>query len=51
MATPHVAGLAALRAEETGLRGRELWQTLTRAARRLTAPSTDVGSGLPLAPG
>ena len=51
MATPHVAGLAALWAEETGLRGRELWQTLTRAARRLTAPSTDVGSGLPLAPG
>ncbi|WP_448608953.1 S8 family serine peptidase [Geodermatophilus sp. URMC 60] len=50
MATPHVAGLAALWAEETGLRGRELWQTLTRAARRLTAPSVDVGSGLPLAP-
>lgn len=50
MATPHVAGLAALWAEETGLRGRELWQTLTRAARRLTAPSADVGSGLPLAP-
>jgi subtilisin family serine protease len=50
MATSHVAGLAALWAEETGLRGRELWQTLTRAARRLTAPSADVGSGLPLAP-
>jgi subtilisin family serine protease len=50
MATPHVAGLAALWAEETGLRGRELWQTLTGAARRLTAPSVDVGSGLPLAP-
>ena len=50
MATPHVAGLAALWAEETGLRGRELWQTLTRASRRLTAPSVDVGSGTPLAP-
>ena len=50
MATPHVAGLAALWAEETGLRGRELWQTLSRASRRLTAPSADVGSGIPLAP-
>ena len=50
MATPHVAGLAALWAEETGLRGRELWQTLTRASRRLAAPSADVGSGIPLAP-
>ncbi|MGY1680971.1 hypothetical protein [Geodermatophilus sp. SYSU D01176] len=42
--------MAALWAEETGLRGRELWQTLTRASRRLTAPSADVGSGIPLAP-
>ena len=50
MATPHVAGLAALWAEETGLRGRDLWWALDRAARRLDLPSADVGSGLPLAP-
>ena len=50
MATPHVAGLAALWAEETGLRGRDLWWTLDRASRRLPLPSADVGSGLPLAP-
>ncbi len=36
--------------DETGLRGRGLWQTLSRASRRLTAPSADVGSGIPLAP-
>ncbi len=50
MATPHVAGLAALWAEATGRRGYELWATLTQAARRLTEPSADVGSGLALAP-
>jgi subtilisin family serine protease len=50
MATPHVAGLAALWAEATGRRGVELWATLTQAARRLTEPSVDVGSGLVLAP-
>ncbi len=50
MATPHVAGLAALWAEETGLRGRDLWWALDRASRRLPIASVDVGSGLPLAP-
>jgi subtilisin family serine protease len=50
MATPHVAGLAALWAEATGRRGFELWATLTQASRRLTEPSVDVGSGLALAP-
>src|SRR3712207_5152903 len=50
MATPHVAGLAALWAEETGLRGRDLWWALDRASRRLPVASVDVGSGLPLAP-
>ena len=50
MATPHVAGLAALWAEATGRRGYELWATLTQAARRLPQPSVDVGSGLLLAP-
>ena len=50
MATPHVAGLAALWAEATGRRGYELWATLAQAARRLTEPSVDVGSGLVPAP-
>ncbi|MEX5718494.1 S8 family serine peptidase [Geodermatophilus maliterrae] len=50
MATPHVAGLAALWAEATGRRGYELWATLTQASRRLLEPSVDVGSGLVLAP-
>ena len=50
MATPHVAGLAALWAEATGRRGLELWATLTRASRRLGEPSVDVGGGLALAP-
>ncbi|HEY5784969.1 MAG TPA: S8 family serine peptidase [Microlunatus sp.] len=50
MATPHVAGLAALWAQQTGLRGRELWATLTQEDTRLLAPSADVGGGLPLAP-
>ncbi|MGY1649640.1 S8 family serine peptidase [Geodermatophilus sp. SYSU D01119] len=50
MATPHVAGLAALWAEATGRRGYELWATLTQAASRLEEPSVDVGSGLVLAP-
>ena len=50
MATPHVAGIAALWAEQTGLRGRDLWCLLTQEGRRLPAPSIDVGSGLPYAP-
>lgn len=50
MATPHVSGLAALWAEATGYRGRELWSILTQESRRLLAPSLDVGSGMVLAP-
>lgn len=50
MATPHVAGLAALWAEATGLRGNELWSALVQESRRLLAPSVDVGSGMTLAP-
>ncbi len=46
MATPHVAGIAALYAESTGKRGAELWQLLTSRARALTLPSARVGSGL-----
>jgi subtilisin family serine protease len=50
MATPHVAGIAALHAEAGGVRGHELWNRLIRNARRLPLPSTDVGAGLVQAP-
>lgn len=46
MATPHVAGIAALYAEATGARGQELWSQLTRNAMRLSSRSRDIGSGL-----
>ncbi|MEH3154655.1 MAG: S8 family serine peptidase [Gordonia paraffinivorans] len=50
MATPHVAGIAALWAQTTGRRGRDLWTTLTQQARRLDIPASDVGAGLVQAP-
>ena len=50
MATPHVAGIAALWAEATGRRGLELWATLCQESERLLMPSVDVGSGLCIAP-
>lgn len=50
MATPHVAGVAALVAEKHGARGWELWARLMQSARRLGLPSTDVGAGLVQAP-
>ncbi|OQO94874.1 protease [Saccharomonospora piscinae] len=50
MATPHVAGVAALVAERHGARAWELWARLGQTARRLPLPSTDVGSGLVQAP-
>ncbi|MFD0202598.1 MULTISPECIES: S8 family serine peptidase [Saccharothrix] len=50
MATPHVAGVAALLAEEHNARGWELWARLAQTARRLGLPSTDVGAGLVQAP-
>jgi len=50
MAAPHAAGVAALWAEATGYRGRELWSVLVQEADRLLAPSADVGSGLVIAP-
>ena len=46
MATPHVAGIAALFAQATGAKGSELWTELVQAAQRLPLPSRDVGSGL-----
>lgn len=50
MATPHVAGVAALWAEATGFRARELWAVLVEHSSRLLAPSVDVGSGLAICP-
>src|SRR5215211_484945 len=51
MATPHVAGIAALYAEAVPeARGRGLWALLIQNARRLTLPSRDVGIGLAQAP-
>ncbi|HSL00762.1 MAG TPA: S8 family serine peptidase [Rubrobacteraceae bacterium] len=51
MATPHVAGIAALHAEANpGVRGRALGQVLFESARRQTLLSTDVGVGLVQAP-
>jgi subtilisin family serine protease len=51
MATPHVAGIAALFAEaDPQARAQNIWWLLSRNARRLTLPSRDVGSGLVQAP-
>ncbi|MDB4914129.1 MAG: peptidase and in kexin sedolisin [Gemmatimonadetes bacterium] len=51
MATPHVAGIAALWAEKTGERGQQLWDRLIRSAKALPgAVSADVGAGLVQAP-
>jgi hypothetical protein len=51
MATPHVAGCAALWAESNaGLRGLTLWRRLESAARPLPFPPARVGRGLVQAP-
>jgi subtilisin family serine protease len=51
MATPHVAGIAALHAEANpNARGLALANLLIQSARRLALPSRDVGSGLVQAP-
>lgn len=51
MATPHVAGIAALWAESNpAYRGRALMSILTQSARRLSLPGRDVGAGLVHAP-
>jgi subtilisin family serine protease len=50
MATPHVAGIAALWAERSGARGRALWDELVGAAQPLGLPAQDVGAGLVQAP-
>jgi subtilisin family serine protease len=50
MATPHVAGIAALWAEARQVTGTALLQVLMSSARRLGASSMDVGAGLVQAP-
>lgn len=51
MATPHVAGIAALWAERnSSYKGMALWNKLTTSALALSQPSTHVGSGLVQAP-
>ena len=50
MATPHVAGCAAMWAQYTGLRGRPLWNRLTSSARNIGLPAQQVGAGLVQAP-
>jgi subtilisin family serine protease len=51
MATPHVAGCAALWAQSSvALRGTALRTKLTATARRLPFPASDVGAGLVQAP-
>jgi subtilisin family serine protease len=50
MATPHVAGIAALWAQVTGESGNALWNRLLQSVRPLNLPSVDVGAGLVQAP-
>jgi subtilisin family serine protease len=52
MATPHVAGIAALHAEaRPEARGLALWSRLVQTARRLPLAASDVGAGMAEAPG
>ena len=50
MATPHVAGIAALIAEKTGASGAALWQQLIVNAKAINQQIVDVGRGLVQAP-
>jgi subtilisin len=50
MATPHVAGIAALHAQATGATGYALWAIVSTAAKRLSLPSERVGVGLVQSP-
>jgi subtilisin family serine protease len=50
MATPHVAGIAALWSQASKTRGFQLWQQLISRTRPLSLPMADVGSGLVQAP-
>ena len=51
MATPHVAGCAALWAQTSpNLRAQSLWRKLQETARGLPLPASQVGAGLVQAP-
>ncbi len=50
MATPHVAGIAALWAQATGRSGQSLWDALNAALTPLPYGPADVGAGLVQAP-
>ena len=50
MATPHVAGIAALLSQATGATAQALWDALVEGARKLDLPQTDAGAGLVQAP-
>jgi subtilisin family serine protease len=50
MATPHVAGIAALWSQRTGARGTALWQRLISTARNIGLPVQHVGKGLVQSP-
>ena len=50
MATPHVAGIAALWSQTTGATAQALWDALVQNAKALELPATDVGAGLAQAP-
>ncbi|XXY50917.1 S8 family serine peptidase [Sorangium sp. So ce269] len=51
MATPHVAGVAALMMQaDPAASGMNIWNRLRSTARQLNAPASDVGAGLVQAP-
>lgn len=50
MATPHVAGIAALLSQASGATGSALWELLLRSAQGLAFSPADVGAGLAQAP-
>jgi subtilisin family serine protease len=50
MATPHVAGCAALWAQSSGLRAKPLWNQLVSSARAIGLPAQQAGAGLVQAP-
>jgi subtilisin family serine protease len=50
MATPHVAGVAALLVQARDVRALSLWAALMQTGRRLPLSTVDVGSGLVQAP-
>jgi subtilisin len=50
MATPHVAGIAAMWAQQTRRTGMSLWTTIIQNARRIAGDARDIGAGIAQAP-